>query len=237
MPHLPFIDSTQKKFIIALDRMRLKAVQFFVRLKDTLTADQLRTAIATGMESFVMNELNFSGDIDKLMLAYDKILLGAPKFAAVSEVTLRALKAVKRAEWVAVAKFEIGAIQNEIFNASITGVWNQKTIMNNLVTGVQSNLSEAQINTLIDTSLSTYERGVKTAMMDEMPDDTLYVYVGPQDEKTRDICNEMLGAEELTRDEIIARFGSEVLVVGGGFNCRHLWDLAETPGQSERFGI
>ncbi len=226
MPHLPFIDSTQKEFIVALDRMRLKAVQFFVRLKDTLTADQLRTAIATGMESFVMNELNFSGDIDKLMLAYDKILLGTPKFAAVSEVTLRALKAVKRAEWVAVAKFEIGAIQNEIFNASITGVWNQKTIMNNLVTGVQSNLSEAQINTLIDTSLSTYERGVKAAMMDEMPDDTLYVYVGPLDEKTRDICNEQIGAGELTKDQIIANFGAEVLVVGGGFNCRHSWDLA-----------
>ncbi len=216
MPHLPLIDSTQKEFIVALDRMRLKAVQSFVRLKDTLTADQLRTVIATQMESFVMNELNFNGDIDKLMLAYDKILLGTPKFAEVSEVTLRALKAVKRAEWVALAKFEIGAIQNEIFNASITGQWNQKTIMNNLVTGVQSNLSEGQINTLIDTSLSTFERGVKTAMMDELPEDQLYVYVGPLDEKTRDICNEQIGAGELTKDQIIANFGAEVLVVGGG---------------------
>ena len=59
MTHLPFIDSTQKEFIVALDRMRLKAVQLFIKLKDTLTADQLRTAIAANMESFVMTELNF----------------------------------------------------------------------------------------------------------------------------------------------------------------------------------
>ena len=206
--------------------MRLKAVQSFIRLKDTLTADQLRTAIATGMESFVMNELNFNGDIDKLMLAYDKILLGTPKFAEVSEVTLRALKAVKRAEWVAVAKFEIGAIQNEIFNASITGQWNQKAIMNNLVTGVQSNLSSKQIETLIDTSLSTFERNVTTEMMNEMPDDTLYVYAGPLDGKTRDICVSQIEAGELTKDEIIQFFGPNVLHVGGGFNCRHRWDLS-----------
>ena len=205
--------------------MRARAVQFFIRLKDTLTADQLRTAIATGMESFVMNELNFNGDIDKLMLAYDKILLGTPKFAEVSEVTLRALKNVKRAEWVALAKFEIGAIQNEIFNASITGQWNQKAIINNLMTGVQSNLSEGQINTLIDTSLSTYERNVRTSMMNEMPENTLYVYVGPQDEKTRDICNEMIGAGELTRDEINSSYPG-ALNNGGGFNCRHSWDLS-----------
>ena len=225
MPHLPFIDSTQKEFIVALDRMRARAVQFFIRLKDNLTADQLRTAIATGMESFVMNELNFNGDIDKLMLAYDKILLGTPKFAEVSEVTLRALKNVKRAEWVALAKFEIGAIQNEIFNASITGQWEQDVIINNLESGVQSNLSKGQVATLIATSLAVFERGVKTVMMRKMPDNTPIIYIGPQDEKTRDICNEMLGVGELTVDQVIATFGPSVLQVGGGHNCRHSWEL------------
>jgi len=221
-----YIDRTQKDFIVALDRMRLKAVQAFAKLKDKLTADELRAVVAGKMDDFVMNELNFKGDIDKLMLAYDKVLLGTPKFAEVSEVTLRALKQVKRAEWVALAKFEIGAIQNEIFNASLTNQWNQKAIMNNLITGVHSNLSEGQINTLIETSLSTYERNVTTAMMEEMPKDTLYYYAGPLDEKTRDICNTMIGAGELTEAEIISQFGADVLQSGGGFNCRHKWSLS-----------
>ncbi len=227
MPDLPFTDAASKAFLVEIDRIRLEAVKLFSRLKDRLTAEQLQTLLASPrMEIIVMETLGFNKNIDKLMLNYDKILLGTTQFATINEFTLRALKAVKRAEWVVLAKFEIGAIQNEIFNASITGQWNQKTIINNLMTGVQSNLSEGQIETLINTSLSTYERNVKTAMMNEMPEDTLYVYVGPQDEKTRDICNEMLGAGELTRDDIIGSFGASVLQSGGGFNCRHSWDLS-----------
>ncbi len=227
MPDLPFSDAASKAFLLEIDRIRLEAVKLFSRLKDRLTAEQLQRLLASPqMEILVMERLGFNKNIDALMLNYDKVLLGTTQFAPINEITLRALKNVKRAEWVAVAKFEIGAIQNEIFNASITGQWNQKTIMNNLMTGVQSNLSEGQINTLIDTSLSTFERNVKTSMMNEMPDDTLYVYVGPLDEKTRDICNEMIGAGELTRDQIINGFGPGVLQVGGGFNCRHSWDLS-----------
>ncbi len=226
MPDLPFTDAASKAFLVEIDRIRLEAVKLFSRLKDTLTAEQLQTLLASPrMEIYVMETLGFNKNIDKLMLNYDKILLGTTQFATINEFTLRALKVVKRAEWVALAKFEIGAIQNEIFNASITGQWNQKTIINNLMTGVQSNLSEGQIETLINTSLSTYERNVTTAMMNEMPDDQLYIYVGPQDGKTRDICNEMLGAGPLTKAEIIARFGASVLHVGGGFNCRHGWVL------------
>ncbi len=237
MPDLPFTDAASKAFLLEIDRIRLEAVKLFSRLKDNLTAEQLQAIIASPrMEILVMEELGFNKNIDKLMLNYNKILLGTTQFAPINEITLRALKAVKRAEWVAVAKFEIGAIQNEIFNASITGQWNQKTIMNNLMTGVQSNLSEGQINTLIDTSLSTYERNVTTAMMNEMPDDTLYDYVGPLDGKTREICLEMIGAGPLTKDEIISRFGASVLHVGGGFNCRHRWAIS-TMTKAERDGI
>ena len=225
MPDLPFTDAASKAFLIEIDRIRSEAVKLFSRLKDRLTAEQLQTLLSSPqMESLVMERLGFNKNIDKLMLNYDKILLGTTQFAPINEFTLKALKAVKRAEWVAVAKFEIGAIQNEIFNASITGQWNQKTIINNLMTGVQSNLSKGQINTLIDTSLSTFERNIKTSMMNEMPDDQLYIYVGPQDEKTRDICNEMLGAGPLTKAEIMARFPGS-LNSGGGFNCRHSWEI------------
>ena len=195
----------------------------FSRLKDKLTAEQLHTAIASEMQDYVLTTLNFKDDIDKLMLAYVEGLKGLKMFAPVTEVTLKALRNVEEAKWIAQTQFEINAIQKEIFNASFTGQWNQKTTMNNLLTGKHGNLSEGQINTLVDTSLSTFERNVNTAMMDEMPEDTLYVYVGAQDEKTRDICNEMIGAGAITEAEIISNFGASVLEVGGGFNCRHSW--------------
>ena len=224
MPHIN--DTAAKEFIVALDRMRLETVRRFILFKDSISAEQLRVFVAEGMENFVMNTLNFQGDINKLMLAYDDVLKGISSFATVNETTLRALRNINTASWVAQAQFEIGAIQKEIFNASLTNQWNQKTIINNLTTGIHGNLSEGQLNTLIDTSLSTYERNVTSAMMSEMPEDTLYTYVGPLDGKTRDICVSQIGAGELTEAEIIDMFGSGVLQVGGGFNCRHRWDLA-----------
>ena len=224
MPHIN--DTAAKEFIVALDRMRLETIRRFIEFKDSISAEQLRVFVAEGMESFVMNTLNFKGDINKLMSAYDDVLKGVSSFATVNETTLRALRNINTASWVAQAQFEIGAIQKEIFNASLTNQWNQKTIINNLTTGIHGNLSEGQLNTLIDTSLSTYERNVTSAMMSEMPEDTKYLYFGPADELTRDFCNEMLGAGELTEAEIINMFGSDVLQVGGGFNCRHLWSLA-----------
>ncbi len=224
MPHIN--DTAAQEFIKALDRMQEETVNFFIQAKDRMSMVDLHRLINNRMNDLVLNELNFTGDIDQLMFAYDDILRGISSFATVNETTLQALKNINQATWVANANIEITAIQKEIFNASLTNQWNQKTIINNLKTGVHDNLSEGQINTLIDTSLSTYERNVTTAMMNEMPDDTLYIYVGPADGKTRDICNEMLGAGALTKAEIINRFGAVVLEVGGGFNCRHLWTLA-----------
>ena len=64
--------------------------------------------------------------------------------------------------------------------------------------------------------------------MDEAPDDQLYQYVGPIDEKTRDVCLEMGMSEPITMNEIIASYGEGVLYEGGGFNCRHSWESIGT---------
>lgn len=224
MPELS--DRAAKDFIIALDRMRADVVKRFIALKDTVSAEELRQIIVAETRAFVFNNPKFNASFDKLIEIYGESLDNIKSFASVSEGTLQALVDIEQAGFVAEFNVEISAIQKEILNASLTNQWNQKTIINNLQTGVHGNLSEGQINTLVDTSLSVYERNVTTSMMNEMPDDTLYIYVGPADEKTRDICNEMLGVGPLTKAEIIARFGPEVLSIGGGFNCRHLWTLA-----------
>lgn len=228
MPHIN--DRAAKDFQVALERMRLETVKRFIMFKDSVSAETLRQFISEGMENFVMNTLNFKGDINKLMVAYDDALKGISSFPTVNESTLeptlRALRNINTASWITQSNIEIGAIQKEIFNASLTNQWNQKTIINNLQTGIHGNLSEGQLNTLIDTSLSVYERDVTSAMMAEMPEDTLYIYSGPLDEKTREICVQQIGAGELTESQIISTFGSDVLQVGGGFNCRHRWDLA-----------
>ena len=54
------------------------------------------------------------------------------------------------------------------------------------------------------------------------PANATYVYLGIIDDKTRDICLEMMSAGALTRSEIDSRYAG-AFIDGGGFNCRHRW--------------
>ena len=93
-----------------------------------------------------------------------------------------------------------------------------------------SSISNAQMQTLVNTTLNTYSRTITNQMMSVAPQNTKYVYIGPVDEKTRPECLQMASAGRLTLNQIVSRFGQEVLVDGGGFNCRHKWEIASSEG-------
>ena len=93
-----------------------------------------------------------------------------------------------------------------------------------------ASISNAQMQTLVNTSLNTYSRQVTNQMMDIAPKTTKYVYIGAIDDRTRDECLDMASAGELTLDQIVSQFGEAVLVDGGGFNCRHKWEIASEEG-------
>ena len=95
-------------------------------------------------------------------------------------------------------------------------------------------LSAPQVETLIRSSLNNYSRSVTKAIMDDEPDDTLYQYIGPIDGRKRDICLEMGSSPFLTQSQIINEFGPDVLVYGGGYNCRHKWQSVSRIGVSKR---
>jgi hypothetical protein len=76
--------------------------------------------------------------------------------------------------------------------------------------------------TLADTALRTYSRSVQREMAEADPPGTRYVYAGPNDDRTREVCQEMLNAGALTLEEIDQRFPGR-FSRGGGHNCRHTW--------------
>ena len=96
---------------------------------------------------------------------------------------------------------------------------------------INSSISNAQIQTLVNTTLNTYSRQVTNQMMKNAPATTKYVYVGPVDDRTRDECLDMAAEGEITESEILTKFGEAVLADGGGFNCRHKWEIASTEGK------
>ena len=93
-----------------------------------------------------------------------------------------------------------------------------------------SSISNAQMQTVVNTTLNTYSRMVTNQMMDIAPDNTKYVYIGPVDSRTRDECLDMASAGAITEEEIVSRFGEAVLIDGGGFNCRHKWEIQSKEG-------
>ena len=95
-----------------------------------------------------------------------------------------------------------------------------------------ASISNSQMQTLVNTTLNSYSRQVTNQMMDIAPQSTKYVYIGPNDEKTRAECRKYIDAGRLTKKEIKGRGSKwkESLVDGGGFNCRHKWEIASEEG-------
>ena len=144
-------------------------------------------------------------------------------FAALSEETLVALK-----------NYSTGSLLNQLDNmAQII----KKEVVNGIISGSptstvleavrgQGALNQRQLQTLIDTAMNEYSRSVTKVMIDKMPANTTYQYIGALDGKTRPACLKMMAAGDITKAEIEATFGSDVFINGGGYNCRHKWEYA-----------
>ena len=79
-----------------------------------------------------------------------------------------------------------------------------------------------RVENMVGTMLGDYRRAVIGAMAVDLPENTQYEYIGPDDEKTRPVCRTYLSSDPLTLSEI-RRVKSDGFEHGGGVNCRHYW--------------
>ena len=147
-----------------------------------------------------------------------------------TEQQLQALIAYDLDVWEKFLPYLAAQIQQQIALGYISGL-SESQVLKNIT---DATLSDHQIRTLVDTTLFNYSRTVTYMQMQEEPKDTLYQYIGPIDEKTRNVCLQMGGARELTQKQIINNFGSDVLIYAGGYNCRHKWQSVSEVGVSKR---
>ena len=128
--------------------------------------------------------------------------------------------------WESYLTFLSAQIQQQVGLGAFAGL-SRADIIKNISDAA---LSSAQVETLVTTTLNNYSRSVTSAIMEDEPNDTLYQYIGPIDGRTRDICLEMGSSPLLTQEQIIRNFGADVLVYGGGYNCRHKWQSVSRIG-------
>ena len=125
--------------------------------------------------------------------------------------------------WDSYIPYLSAQVQQQLALGSFTGLTVEQIVAN--ITAAA--LSQAQVETLITTSLNNYSRSITASIMEEEPDDTLYWYIGPLDGRTRDICVRYMSADKVTQSEILRMVnGRYSLSYGGGYNCRHKWEVA-----------
>jgi hypothetical protein len=79
-----------------------------------------------------------------------------------------------------------------------------------------------RIDNVIGTQLGNYRRAVIMQMSADLPVETQYDYIGPQDEKNRAVCRTFLRRSPMTTEEIQS-VKKDAMETGGGVNCRHYW--------------
>jgi hypothetical protein len=85
-------------------------------------------------------------------------------------------------------------------------------------------LSREGARRIYDTAVATFSRQVDQIGTSGTPDE-LFLYAGPADTRTRPFCRARVG-KVFTRADIDAMDNGQlpnVLLTGGGYNCRHAW--------------
>ena len=162
--------------------------------------------------------------------AHTMILQDMEAIADITEETLRSLTNFSTSDFTDHLGQMGNVIKKEIVKGAISGV-SERGIFDAIQQ--QAGLSNSQMQTLITTGLNDYSRSVGKVMIDELPANQLYRYVGAIDNRTRPICLRMYEAGTLKKQQIESQFGSAVFVKGGGYNCRHQWIMMEAEAKSK----
>lgn len=84
--------------------------------------------------------------------------------------------------------------------------------------------SVARAKSVANTAMAGFQRDIAQQAAADLPQsETLYLYIGPKDDRTRDFCKRRAGKAFRLSDLLGARnkSGLPVMRYGGGYNCRH----------------
>ena len=216
-------DNAAKEFAMAVQRVQGELVSQILDLRNEgLTRQEILLVLQSlDMEDMILNRLNLNADIDNLMITYQGVLANMEMTGAVSNEALTALLRMDRANFVSQSGVMGNTIRSEAARGILAGA-SEASIAEGILSGAGGVIRADQAQTLANTALNTFERNVTLEMAEFDPEDATYVYQGPVDDRTRDVCLDMASAGALTRAEVESDFPG-AFGDGGGFNCRHRW--------------
>jgi len=162
----------------------------------------------------------FDDEIAKVFAELSRRELGQ-----VSVASIEALKELKNFEMTYLTN-GVRQYSDQLKTAMLRGIITGESniqIMNNINTtfGVGTYISSSETSFLINDAFSRFSNTSRAKAFEEFPE-IKFRYIGPSDDKTRDVCKRALQEEPLTREEINA-LGYIDFSNRGGYNCRHDW--------------
>jgi len=165
------------------------------------------------------NELGFNSELDNVANSYLDALRNMDGFADVDETILRSL--VESDLNIYRSKFDDTYVHmKSLFTESIVNGLPREVFVDQLTKGQLGVLSKFQAESLYRDSLQKFNRSVIKQMAQNAPANLMYVFTGPVDGRTSDICLQILAAGPMTLKQIDNNF-PETFLNGGHFNCRH----------------
>tara|TARA_R100001163_G_scaffold22513_1_gene19039 strand:- start:1481 stop:2209 length:729 start_codon:yes stop_codon:yes gene_type:complete len=220
-----------------IDDAANKIADLVDKAKGDLLSDlyQIKRTMTLGSFVEIVSTMDIEGTLRKKLInatkvyanAHRKVLESTIGFAKIDPKSLSAFATLNEQLF---DNSIIRVISGNIKTQIVKGVQAGLSLSQIIDSTTSASISNAQMQTLVNTTLNTYSRQVTNQMMSVAPKNTKYVYVGPVDDRTRDECLDMASAGRLTEEQIISQFGNAPLVDGGGFNCRHKWEIASNEG-------
>lgn len=240
MPIIDTIENASGQFANAQEKVIKRLVADIMELNSGLSRDEMMNVLSSiDINSYMLNDLGFQNEIDKLLNSYENLLLDTAFFSDISQGSLESMTLLEESTYFAHVNQISTAVRLETLKGIIAG--KSESAIKNTITNI-SGLRKDQAQVLANTSMNNFSRSVIKQQMDKADPEKKYIYSGVVDNKTRDICLAMGSAGELTREQIVSKYGEGVLLDGGGFNCRHQWtaltsssgDLTDKIGASNR---
>jgi hypothetical protein len=182
--------------------------------------NQLLVAIGNiDFKDLIENELGFNRELNNVAQSYVDALRDMDGFADVDESVLRAL--VESDLNIYRSKFDDTYVQmKSLFTESVVNGLPREAFVDALTKGQAGVLSPFQAKSLYTDSIAKFNRSVMKQMAENAPANTMFIYTGPIDDRTSDICLQISAAGPMTKKQIESRFPG-TFINGGHFNCRH----------------
>ena len=158
------------------------------------------------------------------LAAQKDILLSKEFFAPITEDELKSLLIASEQYFATSLVGMSGVIKQQVISGMVSNRTNGEILESIGKLGYATH----NLKRILNDGMNNYSRSVSSFMMEDAPENTKYVYIGPADEKTRNFCLQAMAAGKLTKKQIGKKGWNASLVEGGGFNCRHNWERAAT---------